>query len=126
MTELERMTQWILAVCKTAELSEKTAFALQLCLEEAVTNIMRHGEASGRATEIVANVARDGTDIVLTVEDDGGPFDPTRFAARPRAQALDEASAGGLGIDLMRQFARRIEDRRRGGRNYLRLTVSRD
>jgi anti-sigma regulatory factor (Ser/Thr protein kinase) len=124
-SELGRMTQWILGVCKTAALSEKTAFALQLCLEEAVTNIMRHGEGGARATEIVTNVALDDADIVLTVEDDGGPFDPTKFAAPQRAQSLDDASVGGLGICLMRQFARRIEYRRSGGRNQLRLTFSR-
>jgi serine/threonine-protein kinase RsbW len=126
MTELGRMTQWILGVCKTAKLPEKTAFALQLCLEEAVTNIMRHSGASGRATKIVTNVAQDGADIVLAIEDDGGPFDPTKFAAGPRAQSLNEASVGGFGISLMRQFARRIEYWRSGGHNYLRLTLSRE
>jgi serine/threonine-protein kinase RsbW len=124
MSELERMTEWILGVCKRAELSEKAAFALQLCLEEVVTNIIRHGEASARATEIVTSVVRDGADIIMTIEDDGGPFDPTKFVARPRARSLEEASVGGLGISLMRHFARHIEYGRSGGRNHLRLTIS--
>ena len=43
MSELERMTEWILGVCKRAALYDKDAFAVQLCLEEVVKNIMRHG-----------------------------------------------------------------------------------
>jgi serine/threonine-protein kinase RsbW len=124
VSELERMTKWILGVCKTANLTEKPAFALQLCLEEVVTNIMRHGEASARATEIVTNIVRHGADIIITIEDDGGPFDPTKFVARPRVRSLEEASVGGLGIGLMRQFARDIEYWRSGTRNHLRLTIT--
>jgi len=62
---------------------------------------MRHGEANGPATRIVANIVQDGNYIVMTIEDNGSPFDPTKFAARPRAQSLDEAWLGGLGLVLM-------------------------
>ena len=125
MNELGRMTQWILEVCTASGVSEKTAFALQLCLEEAVTNIMRHSESIGRASKIVMSIALERADVVLTIEDDGGPFDPTAFAARPRAQSLEQASVGGLGIGLMRRFAREIEYRRDTGHNHLRLTLPR-
>ena len=85
---------------------------------------MRHGEANGPATRIVANIVQDGNYIVMTIEDNGSPFDPTKFVARPRARSLEEASVGGLGISLMRHFARHIEYGRSGGRNHLRLTIS--
>jgi anti-sigma regulatory factor (Ser/Thr protein kinase) len=122
--EFARMTQWILRVCNAAGLATKTAFALQLCLEEAVTNIVEHGEGDARATEIVASVERDQADVVLTVEDDGGPFDSTKVAAPQRRQTLEDSPVGGLGIHLMRQFASGVEYRREGGRNHLRLTFS--
>jgi anti-sigma regulatory factor (Ser/Thr protein kinase) len=118
------MTQWAIAVCRTSGIRESSAFALQLCLEEAVTNIMRHGERGARATRIIANVEQDGSDLVLTIEDDGSPFDPTRFPTS-RARTLDEATRGGFGIGLMRRFARRVEYQRSRGRNQLRLTFAR-
>jgi serine/threonine-protein kinase RsbW len=125
-SELRRMAQWIIKFCNKAELSEKPAFALQLCLEEAVTNSMRHGEANAPATRIVANIVRDGNDIVMMIEDNGSPFDPTKFAVRPCAHSLDEASLGGLGLILMRHFAHRIEYERIGGLNRLSVKVSRE
>jgi anti-sigma regulatory factor (Ser/Thr protein kinase) len=123
-SELGRMTGWIIEVCKTAELSETNAYAVQLCLEETASNIMRHGEASARATEIAVKLVRNGADTIMTIEDNGSPFDPTKFVVQPRAQPIKEASVGGFGINLMRQFASHIEYQRGGGRNNLRLTFS--
>jgi len=61
------MTEWILGVCKSAGFASKTAYALQLCLEEAVSNIIEHGRSAARATQIIASVTREGDDAILTI-----------------------------------------------------------
>jgi anti-sigma regulatory factor (Ser/Thr protein kinase) len=116
------MTDWILAVCKEFGLSNRSAFALQLCLDEAVANIIEHGEGNARAREIVVSVVSHSAEIVLIVEDDGGPFDSTKVAAPQRRESLDDARVGGLGIHLIRQFASSVEYQRKDGRNRLRLS----
>jgi anti-sigma regulatory factor (Ser/Thr protein kinase) len=123
---LARMTEWILGVCQAAALGTKSAFALQLCLEEAVANIIEHGEGAARASEIVVAVVREGDRVILTVEDNGAPFDPTKMAAPLLPRTIEEATAGGLGIHLMRRFASDVEYRREGGRNQLWLTFPSD
>jgi len=122
--ELARMTAWILEVCKAASLSPKTAFAVQLCLDEVVTNIIQHGKGEARASEIVASLTREQARIVLSVEDDGAAFDPTGMPAPERQESLDDFPVGGLGIHLIRQFASAVDYRREGGRNRLRLTFA--
>ena len=122
--EFARMTDWILGVCKSAGFATKMAYALQLCLEEAVSNIVEHGRGAARATEIVASVVRGHADAVLTIEDNGTAFDPTRVAAPQRSATLEELAVGGLGIHLMRNFANSLEYQREGGRNHLRLTFA--
>jgi|SRR5215471_505739 anti-sigma regulatory factor (Ser/Thr protein kinase) len=122
--ESARMTDWILGVCKSAGIATKTAYALQLCLEEAVSNIVEHGRGAAPATEIVASVMREHSGVVLTVEDDGTAFDPTQFAAPRRGETLEELPVGGLGIPLMRRFADSVDYLREGGRNHLRLTFA--
>jgi anti-sigma regulatory factor (Ser/Thr protein kinase) len=122
--ELTRMTTWILEVCKAAGLPPKTAFAVQLCLDEVVGNIIQHGKGEARASEIVASLTREQARVVLSVEDDGGAFDPTGMPAPQRHESLDDLPVGGLGIHLMRQFASAVDYRRDGGRNYLRLTFA--
>jgi serine/threonine-protein kinase RsbW len=124
MGESARLSEWILDVCKSAGFAANTAYALQLCLEEAVSNIIEHSRGATRATEIVASVTREHADAVLTIDDDGGAFDPTQVAAPQRSDTLEDLPVGGLGIHLMRRFASSVEYRREGGRNRLRLTFS--
>jgi anti-sigma regulatory factor (Ser/Thr protein kinase) len=122
--ELARMTAWILEVCNAAGLPPKTAFAVQLCLDEVVSNIIQHGKGEARASEIVASLTREPVGIVLAVEDDGAAFDPTGTPAPRRRESLDDFPIGGLGIHLIRQFANVVEYQREGGRNRLRLTFA--
>jgi anti-sigma regulatory factor (Ser/Thr protein kinase) len=122
--ELGRLTEWLLELCKSWRLADKTAFAIQLCIEESVANIMMHGKGDGRASEIVVSLDQRPGEVALTIEDNGAPFDPTVFEVRQPGQSLDETSVGGLGIKLMRQFADRIDYRRDHGCNQLRLTFA--
>jgi anti-anti-sigma factor len=54
--EVDKLTQWIIEACDAAQLSKKTAFAVQLCLNEAVANILEHGKGSARASAIAADL----------------------------------------------------------------------
>jgi anti-sigma regulatory factor (Ser/Thr protein kinase) len=123
-SELDKLTQWIIETCDAARLSKKTAFAVQLCLDEAVANILEHGKGSARASAIAADLERSDSQVVLDIEDDGGPFDPSQVAPPQLPQAVESASVGGRGIHLIRQFSSRMEYARRGGRNRLRLTFA--
>jgi anti-sigma regulatory factor (Ser/Thr protein kinase) len=123
-TELETLTRWIMRACSEARLSERTAFAVQLCLEEVVANILEHGKGSARAAGISARLERSESEITLDIEDDGGPFDPNLIPPPPPSDTLDTASVGGQGIHLVRQFSSRLEYDRSDGRNRLRLTFA--
>jgi anti-sigma regulatory factor (Ser/Thr protein kinase) len=123
-SELDKLTQWIIETCDAARLSKKTAFAVQVCLDEAVANILEHGKGSARASAIAADLERSDSAVVLDIEDDGGPFDPNQVAPPPVPQAVETASVGGRGIHLIRQFSARMEYARSGGCNRLRLTFA--
>jgi anti-sigma regulatory factor (Ser/Thr protein kinase) len=122
--ELDKLTRWIIEACDAARLSKETAFAVQLCLDEAVANILEHGEGSARASAIAADLERSESEVVLDIADDGGPFDPSLVAAPQTPQTLEAASLGGRGIHLIRQFSSRMEYVRAGGHNRLRLTFA--
>jgi serine/threonine-protein kinase RsbW len=98
---------------------------VQLCLDEAVANILQHGgEGSAPAATIAASLERGPSGVVLEIEDDGVAFDPTGVAAPVPAPTLDQLRVGGLGVHFMRQYASRMEYRRSGGRNRLRLSFT--
>jgi len=123
-SELDKLTQWIIETCEAAQLSKKTAFAVQLCLDEVVANILEHGKGSARASAIAADLERSDSQVVLDIEDDGGPFDPNQVAPPQVPQVVESASVGGRGIHLVRQFSSRMEYARSDGCNRLRLTFA--
>jgi serine/threonine-protein kinase RsbW len=99
--------------------SPAVSFAAQLCLEEAVANVIMYG-GSG-PLEIAVEVERNGEALVALIEDNGRQFDPTQAPAPSRAASLEDATVGDLGIHLMRSFASAMHYERRNGRNRLTL-----
>jgi len=119
LAEDQELTKWVLGLCAKYSLPDKVAFALQLCLDEAVANIIEHGKGRGGAIEVSVNIAREDKRIAMTVVDDGDEFDPTQFESKQSRPSLDDPEVGGLGIRLMRKFATGLKYERLDQRNHL-------
>jgi anti-sigma regulatory factor (Ser/Thr protein kinase) len=126
MAELERVRVWADAIGERLGLPQSTLFAIHLCFEEAVSNIVRHGfvphpgEAPPNKDVRLALAREDGA-VTATIEDHGVAFDPLGVTDPAGPATLDEATVGGLGISLMRQFAQHLAYERRDGINRLTL-----
>ncbi len=91
-------------------------------VDEATTNVIVHGY-SGTAGPIDVDVARVGEAIVITVEDEAAPYDPTTHVEPDLSIPPEHRRPGGMGIHLMREALDRIEHRPRpGGGNILTMT----
>jgi anti-sigma regulatory factor (Ser/Thr protein kinase) len=118
LPELQRLASWVEKIAHEAGFAADTVFALQLCLEEAVANIVMHGGAKADAP-ITVEIARTGDEIVAMIEDEAAPFDPTSLPERIAPASLDEATIGELGVHFMRNYASSMEYERRGPQNRL-------
>ncbi|MBQ2210771.1 MAG: SpoIIE family protein phosphatase [Prevotella sp.] len=98
-------------------LSSKEAKRLRLAVEEAVANIINHGEA----TQITLQAAETTDALTITIEDDGQPFDPTQGSTTDFSVTPDERPAGGLGIMLLHQMTEGMSYERRQEHNVLTL-----
>jgi serine/threonine-protein kinase RsbW len=107
--------------------SERALYRAELAFEEICVNVIRHGlaqqELPGRRIDV--EVRCTGEELVLILEDDGPPFDPTQLQPGPPAASLEEARIGGHGISLARQAARDMQYARIAGRNRLTLLLDR-
>lgn len=107
-------------------LPAKTAYALSLCLEELLTNIVMHGrQESGGATRVGVRVAVAGPEVEVRIDDDGRAYDPTTTPEPDLDALLDDRPIGGLGVHLVRQLASRFEYRHEEGRNRVTIALPR-
>jgi anti-sigma regulatory factor (Ser/Thr protein kinase) len=120
VAELKRLAGWIEGFAGQG-MSPDVSFAVQLCLEEAVANIIMYGAAKDDRLEIAVELERNGGTLVARIEDNGRQFDPTRAPPPSVAMSLEEARIGDVGIHLMRSFASGMDYERRDGRNRLTL-----
>src|SRR5262245_4829013 len=120
LAELGRLAVWIEGWAMR-DLSAGLSFVVQVCLEEAVANIIMYSTTTDDRLEIVVEVERSDQTLVARIEDNGGAFDPTQVPRPPVPASLAEAKVGNLGIHLMRSFASGMHYERRNSRN--RLTI---
>jgi len=122
--EVARTLTWVDDLVGPLALSPEATYALQLCLEEAVVNIISYAFEPGTRHDISIEVWRDGGSVFAEIIDDGRPFDPRGQPAPERPANLDSAHIGGLGIALMRSFATDITYRRTDETNRLTLSFA--
>ena len=102
------------------------AWKLHVVLDELLSNVVRHAYAGRAAGEIDVELDFVPASISATVIDDGPPFDPL-LQPEPRTEApLEERTAGGLGIALVRSLTDTVRYERREGRNALTVTCRTD
>lgn len=109
--------QWLRDAAAREGLPDQTVFALEVCLEELTTNIVRHGGAitwdgdegvtapDMAALQIRVSLLIDPASIDLVVEDNGRPFDVSLAPGKPVSGQLDDVVPGGLGVQLIRSFS---------------------
>lgn len=122
LTELDRMLQHLERFRESTGLPLRTAFEVNLALEELFTNIVLYGYADKAEHRIRFSLCQENGTLVICVEDDGSPFDLTE-AQPPNIHCnLDERTVGGLGIHLIRKYIDRVTYRREENKNVLTLT----
>lgn len=125
LNELPRLANFARSVGRDTGQDQDRIFALELCLEEAVANIILHGNSDEPAGKQIWVTITDNADsLVACIEDNGTSFDPTQLPAPPVPTSLEDASVGGLGVHLIRKFTSDMRYERVDGRNRLILVFA--
>jgi anti-sigma regulatory factor (Ser/Thr protein kinase) len=102
-------------------LSANVVNALNVVLDEAVSNAINHGYDAGVRGEIAVRLRRASDRVVVEVEDDGRPFDPLLVPPPDLTLPLERRPIGGLGIHLIRSLMDEVAYARHDGRNVLKM-----
>ena len=118
-----RASEWLDAACRRLNVPRAQAERLALCLHEALANVLAHGGSAAQSAPVglVLEVShgRDRSEASVTVSDAGAAFNPLAIPERTLPRTLDEASAGGLGLVMIRRCSDRLDYRLEDGRNHL-------
>ena len=123
--ELVRFSEAIDEFADRNRFPEQDRFELQLCLEEAVMNVVNYGfdDVEDHDIHVDLVLQDDGRTLVVRIVDDGRELDPFGEGTEPDLDAfLQDQAMGGLGFHLMRKYTDEVSYRRQDGRNHLTLT----
>jgi anti-sigma regulatory factor (Ser/Thr protein kinase) len=92
-------------------------------LDELINNVINYAFDDEAEHRIEVRVELDDHRLVITVSDDGVPFNPLQIDPPDTALSLDERSTGGLGVHLLRNMMDEVSYDRRSDRNVVTLVM---
>ena len=122
LREIAGVAARIEAFCAARQVAPEIAYAVNLAIDELLSNTIGYGYGDDEPHRIEVLVRLEGDAIVTAIVDDGEAFDPTQAREADTDSPLDERKAGGLGLLLVNRMMDRVEYRRKAGCNVVTLT----
>lgn len=122
LSEISRVAEWVEALAARYCISPNIQLSINLCLEETLANVIRHGFADqpGHYISIDFGIPRPAF-FVFTVEDEAPHFNPLEAPEKTALHPDKEFRVGGQGIRFLRRFADLLEYDATAAGNRLRL-----
>lgn len=117
--EIGRLNHLVRQFGELHEIPARALYAVNLALDEVVTNTVRYAFADALGEEVVVRMETANADLLSEVIDGGRAFNPLEAPAPDLLGTLAEREPGGLGIHLVRHLMDRIDYRRADGKNVL-------
>ena len=93
--------------------------SVNVALDELLANALSHGRNGLDPCSVTVEVELDQERAIVTVTDDGTPFDPFGRDAPDTNLSVEERPIGGLGLHLVRQLMDQVSYQRREGHNVV-------
>ena len=122
---IESRLEELSAIRSTAEkyfssaLDEITLNRVILSIDEAVSNIIRHGYRGSENGRIELVLKKSAGSVTVILTDEAPPFNPLLSESPDIQSHFDEGKSGGLGIDLYRRMMNVSYERTSSGGNRL-------
>ena len=97
-------------------------YLANLSIEELATNCIKYGYDDTAIHIICIELEISPTGLVITVIDDGHPFNPLELAEPDTSLPIGDRPIGGLGIHLLRKLSSTMRYERVDGKNRVSLT----
>lgn len=121
LREIARVAEQIDEFCVSRAIASEAAYAVNLALDEILTNTISYGYADDEQHQIEISVRPEAEALVIVIVDDSAAFDLSNAPTPDVGASLEERPLGGLGLFLVHQMMDSVEYRREEGRNVVTL-----
>jgi sigma-B regulation protein RsbU (phosphoserine phosphatase) len=119
--EMSRITDAISRVADSASCPPVVVHDVTLAMEEIFSNIVFYGFGDNMDHNITLHLSIEEDALILTLQDEGIPFNPLNVQVGRQNKPLEERDKGGMGIILAKNLMDQMEYRRERGKNILRM-----
>lgn len=119
--EIERLHGLVRRFGELHEVPSRALYAVNLALDELVTNTILYGFDDATGQELCVRVTVTGVELHGELADEGRAFNPLEVPAPNLDAPLRDRELGGLGLHLVRSLMDRLDYRREGAKNVLTL-----
>ncbi len=112
--QVRKVVAFVADGAERAGLDENSVFHIELCCDEACTNIIEHAYGGEDVGQITVSYVVQPDAFQITIQDNGRSFDPAKVPPPPLPSSpdlqppvdnlRDELKIGGLGIHFMRKL----------------------
>jgi serine/threonine-protein kinase RsbW len=117
--EVERLNRLIRQFGELHEIPSRTLYALNLAVDELVSNVILYAFDNPIEQEVVIKIDAAQKEVTAVITDSGRAFDPFSVPPPDLDAPLEEREIGGLGVHLVRSLMDRLEYQRVGSKNVL-------
>ena len=121
LREIARVAAQIDEFCASLDLTSEVAFAVNLALDEILTNTISYGYDDDEPHRIEITVGPEAEALAIVIVDDSAAFDLSSAPTPDIGTSLEERPLGGLGLFLVHQMMDSVEYRREEERNIVTL-----
>jgi serine/threonine-protein kinase RsbW len=123
LEEIPPLAEKIEAFALEHHIGQEKIFQVNLVIDELLTNAISYGYPEDGEHQIAITLALQPAQLVITIIDDGAPFNPILEAPQVELDAsVEERKVGGLGLYFMHSMMDGLDYRRQDGQNCLQLT----
>ncbi len=118
---LNDVREFVSGLARTHGFSEDDINKITIAVDEACTNIIKHGYNYSPDQQIDVEIVRTGSDFEIVISDKGKQFDPGSIQTPDMKDYFQHYRRGGLGVFLMKKIMDKVEFDLHRDRNVLRM-----
>jgi serine/threonine-protein kinase RsbW len=102
--QLDAIRDFAAQAARDAGMDDSTTYAVELCIDEACTNIIEHAYEGIDGGEIECTCDINDQNLTIIIHDHGKSFDPSNIPFPDLGSDLETRPVGGLGVFLIKKL----------------------